>query len=374
MVATVASMIGQFNMDNIRILQELGYEVDVACDFTDRSFWTEERINQFKKQLKNLKIHYYQLDFSRAPMKLNKHKKSYKQVLGLLRKNNYEFVHCHTPIASVICRMAAHKEQVKCIYTAHGFHFYKGAPVKNWLLFYPIEKFLSRWTDVLITINQEDYSIAKNKFHAGKVEYIPGVGIDRGKFANGITDAEQKRTELGMKSTDILMLSVGELSVRKNHELVIRALKELGNPQVKYLICGEGELKKYLTDLIYNLGLQGQVQLLGYRMDVLELYQSSDLFIFPSHQEGLPVALMEAIASQLPVVCSRIRGNTDLVQDYLFTKDSKESLLNILKTIVTTRDQLHEKTKVAVKSNYERLQAFELTNVMSNMSNIYKKI
>ena len=374
MAATVASMIGQFNMNNIRILQELGYEVDVACDFTDNSFWTEERIEKFKSQLKNRKVRYYQIDFSRAPMEFKKHKKSYEQVLRLMSKNNYEFVHCHTPIASVICRIAAHKLQVKCIYTAHGFHFYKGSPLKNWLLFYPIERALSRWTDVLITINREDFNIAKNKFHAKKVEYIAGVGIDRSKFSDNFTDTEQKRKELGVKNTDVMLLSVGELSVRKNHELVVRTLKKLNNPHLKYFICGEGELRQYLTDLIHQLGLKKQVRLLGYRTDVSDLCRSSDLFVFPSRQEGLPVALMEAIASKTPVVCSRIRGNTDLVQEYLIASDSVESLQNVLKPIVIGRDKLQERTRDAVERNFEGLAAFEIGNVSNNMSNIYKNM
>ncbi|MCI8665324.1 MAG: glycosyltransferase family 4 protein [Dorea sp.] len=237
-----------------------------------------------------------------------------------------------------------------------------------------MERALSRWTDVLITINREDFNIAKNKFHAKKVEYIAGVGIDRYKFSDNFTDTEQKRKELGVKNTDIMLLSVGELSVRKNHELVVRTLKKLNNPHLKYFICGEGELRQYLTDLIHQLGLKKQVRLLGYRTDVSDLCRSSDLFVFPSRQEGLPVALMEAIASKTPVVCSRIRGNTDLVQEYLFANDSVESLQNVLKPIVTDRDKLQERTRDAVERNFEGLAAFEIGNVSNNMSNIYKNM
>ena len=165
MLATVPSMIGQFNMNNIQILQELDYEVHVACDFKDRSVWTDERVEKFIVQLEEQNVKKIQVDFSRSPLKLWKHKKSYAQLKKLFEDNEYAFIHCHTPIASVICRLVSHKMKVKCIYTAHGFHFFKGAPLKNWVIYYPIEKFLSRWTDIIITINKEDYQRAKEKFY-----------------------------------------------------------------------------------------------------------------------------------------------------------------------------------------------------------------
>ena len=231
----------------------------------------------------------------------------------------------------------ARKKGTKVIYTAHGFHFFKGAPLINWILFYPVEKFCARFTDVLITINQEDYKRAQ-KFKAGKVEYIPGVGIDTKKFSEVVVDKSAKRKELGVPVDAFLVLSVGELNKNKNHDTVIKAIAKLNNPNVYYVICGQGTLENYLKDLINELGLEKQVKLLGYRRDIAEISKTSDIFVFPSFREGLSVALMEAMALGLPVVCSKIRGNVDLIEDgkggYLVEPDDVEGFINAIRRII----------------------------------------
>lgn len=373
MVASVPSMIGQFNMDNISVLQELGYKVYVACDFKDRSVWDEERTSKFKGELRKKGIRYYQMDFSRSPFNIKKNIAAYKQMYSLVRKERFDLVHCHTPVASAIARVVAHKLHVKTIYTAHGFHFYKGASWKNWMFFYPVEKFLSHWTDVLITINKEDYQRAKKNFCAKKVVYVPGVGVDTDKFHSFLIDADAKRRELGVSNTDIMFLSVGELSHRKNHEIVIRAIKELNNPDIKYFICGKGELEGYLINLIKESGLESQVKLPGYRTDVSELCQAADLFVFPSRQEGLPVALMEAIACQTPVLCSNIRGNTDLVKDKMcmFDENNLEDLVQHLEKI-TRGGQPRVVMKESVTCNYDHLKLFDLRSIFDKMTALYE--
>ncbi len=373
MVASVPSMIGQFNMDNISVLQELGYKVCVACDFKDRSVWDEERTSKFKGELRKKGIRYYQMDFSRSPFNIQKNIAAYKQMYSLVRKERFDLVHCHTPVASAIARVVAHKLHVKTIYTAHGFHFYKGASWKNWMFFYPVEKFLSHWTDVLITINKEDYQRAKKNFCAKKVVYVPGVGVDTDKFHSFLIDTDAKRRELGVSNTDIMFLSVGELSHRKNHEVVIRAIKELNNPDIKYFICGKGELEGYLINLIKESGLESQVKLPGYRTDVSELCQAADLFVFPSRQEGLPVALMEAIACQTPVLCSNIRGNTDLVKDKMcmFDENNLEDLVQHLEKI-TRGGQPRVVMKESVTCNYDHLKLFDLRSIFDKMTALYE--
>ena len=268
MVATVPSMIGQFNMNNIQILQELGYVVHVACDFEDRSVWTDERVEKFKNQLEEISVKYFQVDFSRSPLKLFKHRKSYIQMKRIFAENGYEFTHCHTPIASVICRLVAHKMRVKCIYTAHGFHFFKGASLINWVIFYPIEKFFSRWTDVLITINKEDYYRAKKRFCAKRNVLIPGVGIDTEKFTLAKSSIEEKRTALGLSKDDFILISVGEVNENKNHRVIIEAVAKIQDNKVKYLICGRGALEEEHRQRISELGLENRVMLLGYRSDI----------------------------------------------------------------------------------------------------------
>ena len=315
MLASVASMIDQFNMPNIELLQKMGYEVHVACNFEKGSTCTEERIQKLKKRLREIKVRYFQIDFSRSILKVNEILKSYRQVKTLLVKEHYDFIHCHSPIGGVIGRIAGHKTHTKVIYTAHGFHFYKGAPLQNWLLYYPVEKWLSRYTDVLITINKEDYQRAKKKFHAKETKYIPGVGIDVEKIQAVQVDREKKREELGIGKDDFLLLSVGELNKNKNHEVVIRAIAELRNPKIKYAICGKGPLKEYLEGLAEKLGVRNQLFLLGFRTDVIEICKSADVFIFPSKREGLGLAALEAMASALPLITSNRHGINDYTKE-----------------------------------------------------------
>ncbi len=371
MLASVASMIDQFNMPNIELLQKMGYEVHVACNFEKGSTCTEERIQKLKKRLREINVRYFQIDFSRSVLKVNEILKSYRQVKTLLLKEHYDFIHCHSPIGGVVGRIAGHKTHTKVIYTAHGFHFYKGAPLQNWLLYYPVEKWLSRYTDVLITINKEDYQRAKKKFHAKETKYIPGVGIDVEKIQAVQVDREKKREELGIGKDDFLLLSVGELNKNKNHEAVIRAIAELRNSKIKYAICGKGLLKEYLEELAEKLGVRNQLFLLGFRTDVIEICKSADVFVFPSKREGLSVALMEAMACGLPCVISRIRGNTDLINEcggYGFDVSNKDTLIKKLKEVI--------KKGSLYKSNdkEKKILQFDTKNVNNMMTNIYLKI
>ena len=375
MVASVPSMIGQFNMDNIQILLGMGYKADVACDFSDMSVWPKAKVMSLKKQMEESGVLCLQVDFSRSPLSIKRHLNAYKKIVRLLKENDYEFIHTHTPIASAIARLAAKKTHTKVIYTAHGFHFYHGAPLKNWVLFYPIEKHLSRYTDILITINKEDYNRAKEKFKSSQIFYVPGIGVDIEKINMCCVDIEHKRTELGLKENDIMLLSVGELSERKNHEAVIRALNVLNNDKIKYFIVGKGQLKEYLENLISDMNLQNQVTLLGFRTDVLELCKSADIFIFPSLQEGLPVALMEAMACKTIVLCSAIRGNTDLINkyEYIFNQDDYNDIVLKMKNIIgeRTREEILKIYSKQIEDNYRKLEAFDKREVKKRMENIY---
>lgn len=373
MTATVPSMIGQFNMGNIDILLKMGYEVHVASNFRDYSCWPKERIAEFVKELKKLKVKYHHIEYSRSPKSIGKMIKSFQQLDRLIKTENFTFVHCHTPIAGVLARICCHRNGVKVIYTAHGFHFYDGAPVQNWLFYYPIEKLLSRWTDVLITINREDYKRAKKKFYAKKTTYVSGVGINVEKFADGIVDSLEKRKELGIDAETIMLLSVGELSKRKNQEVVIKALAKMENPQIHYFIAGKGALQKGLEALADRLGIGVQVHLLGFRSDISELCHAADLFIFPSLQEGCPVALMEAMACKTPVLCSKIRGNVDLIAE------GKGGLMCTPKDEDGVKDKLEKLLKMSGKElrgfgeyNFRQIQKFSDREVLKEMSDIYK--
>lgn len=375
MLASVASMIDQFNMPNIALLQRLGYDVDVACNFIEGNTCSDERIADLKRRLQNMNVRCYQIDFARNVKHMRQNMKALRQVEKLMKQGQYAFCHCHSPIGGVVARIAAHRTKTKVIYTAHGFHFYKGAPIRNWLIYYPIEKVLSKWTDVLITINHEDYERAKKRFCAKNIYYLPGIGIDLEKFHVGSVETkEKKRQELGLHTNDIFLLSVGELSDRKNHVVVIEAMKHLvqNHPQLKYFICGQGEKQQELQQLIHNYHLEDHVKLLGFRTDVVELCQAADVFVFPSKQEGLPVALMEAMACGAPVVCSRIRGNTELVDDgvngYLVGIYKSEEYVQSIEKIMQWKNT--EQTFKIEQYNCTRIQQFSSQRVLI----YYKKI
>lgn len=373
MLASVASMIEQFNMSNIELLQKMGYEVHVACNFEKGSTCTEEKILELKKKLKQLQVRFFQIDFERNVMKLNQDLKAYKQVLKLARKYHYTFIHCHSPIGGVVGRLVGHKTNTKVIYTAHGFHFYKGAPLLNWIIYYPIEKALSYFTDILITINQEDYQRAKRKLRAKRVEYVPGIGIDVEKFRNVTVDVPKKRKEFGISPDDTVLLSVGELNKNKNQKIIIKALAKLHKPNVKYVLVGQGPLKEYLENLAYELGVGEQVIFLGFRKDVADIYKIADIFVFPSKREGLSVALMEALASGLICIASDIRGNEDLLKDNtcMFNENSVDSLLECLNNKLYASNASKEKIIYRV---YELLKAFDIKEIEKEMTKIYKMI
>ena len=318
MYASVASMIQQFNMNNIQILLDLGYEVDVACNFETGSTISNEKIRELKNTLENLNVHYYQIDVPRQITDINNIKKAYKQTLNLMNERNYNLIHCHSPIGGVICRISnknsVNYKNVRMIYTAHGFHFFNGNnPIKN-VLFKSIERYAAKYTDVLITINKEDYQAAKSfdLKNGGMVEYVPGIGIDVNKIQSIPGDKKWFCNELGINNDIRILISVGELSDRKNQKVIIQCMKALPS-NYHYVICGKGSKLSELTKLALDLKVSERVHFLGFRTDIIKLVKSSDIFVFPSLQEGLPVALMEALACGIPCIASKIRGNIDLI-------------------------------------------------------------
>ena len=299
-VATVVKThIMEFHIPYLKMFKEMGWETAVAA--------RNDYENPADCVIPYCDI-YYNIPFERNPLKPG-NLKAYKELKHIIDEGEYDIVHCHTPVGAMLTRLAAkqaRRKGTKVFYTAHGFHFYKGAPAINWILYYPVEKWLSRYTDVLITINKEDYERAKT-FKASKVCYVPGVGIDLKKFNEGYVNKEQKRREIGVSANDFVLLSVGELIPRKNHEVVIRALSVLKQLDklihIEYVICGRGAYEIDLKKLAEELDVADHVHFLGYRNDISEICNCADLFVFMSHQEGLPVALMEAMACGLPAVC-----------------------------------------------------------------------
>ncbi len=359
-VTSVPGFITNFEMNNVKILKQLGYLVDVA---TNVDIVKPHHTDYFKKEINCV----LNINFNRSPFSLSTIK-SYNKLKQLLSESNYDLVHCHTPVAGVLTRLAARKYRssgLKVIYTAHGFHFFKGAPLINWILYYNCEKYCAKFTDTLVTMNQEDFNLAVKKFKCQNIELINGVGLSTSKFSQDVFDINQKKESLGIKHDDFIILSIGELIPRKNHILILKALKKIKNDKVKLIICGEGILKEKLSNYINKHKLNAE--LLGYRTDISEICRISDLFIFPSIQEGLPVALMEAKHFGLPIICTNIRGNVDLI-----TSDNKYNKL------------IDNKIDAALKSlnyfisercgKYNQLdEIFYEDSVNEKMLNIYKK-
>lgn len=364
-VTTISNTVNAFLIPHIKMLIEQGHQVDVAFNI----------VQDVSQELIKLGSKVYNIEFQRSPLNL-KNVSAYKKIKKLIKSGDYNLIHTHTPVASFLVRLACKDiPKLKVIYTAHGFHFYKGAPLKNWLLYYPIEKWLSKYTDILITINKEDYARAKRSFRTReKIIFIPGVGLDLNKFKGVSFQLHKKRLELGIPKDAFLLLSVGELNKNKNHELVIKSLAKISDQNIHYLICGQGSLEEYLHKLIKKLKLTNQVHLLGYRKDINEIYKISDLFVFPSIREGLSVALMEAMVSGLPVICSKIRGNVDLIEDgvggYLFNLNK----INELKSAIMELKNDFEKSETFGKSNMKKIQDFSLDNVKDQIKFIYNDI
>lgn len=407
LVTTVSGFVPQFEMENVRLLQDMGYEVHYAANYHNVSYGTDNH------RLDGTGIVRHQVDFVRSPYDIKGNLKAYRQLYEVVSEGGFDLIHCHTPMGGVLPRMVVRKlwklgrrsnppsiqekrqmaqniqdqsnRQVttdeqenfareaavsaesteasekadvvvlpRVVYTAHGFHFFRGARLRNWLLYFPVEKWLSRYTDVQVTINREDYKRAKKYWHTNcKVVYVPGVGVDvsyyRGEdLANGEREQlrHSVREELGVKPDTILFLSVGELIPRKNHISVLQTLSRIGQLMMgnmaksgqklkettqdnlqegnhniakgkdegdyKYIICGHGKLESEIRKQIRTLGLEGKVLLPGYCEDIRPYLYACDYFVFPSLQEGMPVALLEAVASGCRCIVSNIRGNRDI--------------------------------------------------------------
>ena len=351
-VATVTEHITAFHLPYLRWFKEKGFEVHIAA-------WGDDVIPYCDKK--------HNVAIRRSPFKLG-NIKAYFQLKNILKHEKFDIIHGHTPMGGILARLCGRKHRkhgMKVFYTAHGFHFFKGAPLLNWLLYYPIEKRLSRYTDVLITINREDYALAKRKMRAEKVCYVPGVGVDTDKFAAPSVDRETKRKELGLPLDAVVLISIGELNKNKNHQTAIKAVSRIQNDNLYYIICGRGKLQGKLQELCRQLKLEDRVMFLGYRKDIPELLNSSDIFVFPSLREGLSVSLMEAMAASLPCVVSKIRGNVDLIED------SKGGYL--CGNIGDYTESIEKINQNMGEHNKNVIQNFGLAFVMEKMKEIYSE-
>lgn len=366
-VATVVKThIVQFHIPYLKMLKEMGWETAVAAknDYDDPN---ECSIPYCDK--------YYPVAFGRSPLTRD-NIRAYKELKSIIDEGDFDMIHCHTPVAAFLTRLAARdarKKGCKVVYTAHGYHFYKGAPLLNWLVFFPAEWIASFFTDVLITINREDYEFSRKHLHAKRLEYVQGVGVKLERFQNHSAERDAIRVSLGLGKDDFVLLSVAEMTKNKNHRMMLEAMARIPNPHVHLLCAGRGQELENNIALCSQLHLMHRVHFLGYRSDVPQLYAAADVFLFISFREGLSLSLMEAMSSGLPCIVSPIRGNVDLITDRkegiyarLHPKSIAEAIVS-LESDPELRRTLGEAAK-------EKVQAFSLDTISKRMEEIYRSI
>lgn len=365
-VTTISNTVNAFLIHHIKMLIDEGDQVDVA-------FNIEQEV---KPEINEMGCKIYQVPLQRSP--LNKDNfRAYKMLKKIIDTEQYDLVHTHTPTASAIVRLVCKNlNNVKVIYTAHGFHFYKGASLKNWLIFYPIEKWLSRYTDTLITINEEDYNTAINKnFKANEIKLVHGVGVDLNKFEPHAKDKKnQIRKEYGYKEDDFILFYAAELNINKHQDLLIEVVKILKDkiPNIRLLLAGNGSLENQYKKQTKEFGVDDNIEFLGYRTDINNLLMLSDVAVASSRREGMPVNVMEAMATGLPLIVTDVRGHRDLVID---GENGYVVGLNDVKGFAKSIQKLYEDNELRCKfgkKGLELVQKYSLENVLKEMKLIYK--
>ncbi len=313
LLAPMSSVHERFNIANINALKASKCEIHIAANFETGDIETLEHNRIYKEKLQNEGIVTHRIPFERGS--LIKNIQAIRCCRRLFKKENFDMIHCHTETGGLITSLAMSKRlKAKFFYTPHGMSFYKGSSLKSRMVYRPIEKWICGKMDANLAINQEEFAVL-SKWNSTTAKFIHGIGLNLQTIINARVDKAEKRAEFGIPEDAFLILSIGELNSNKNHQTIIQAISEIDNPNIYYLICGEGPLKNKLEDVCCSLHISDKVIFAGYRRDIPEILKIADVFTFPSYHEGLPVSMMEAMAAGLPVVCSDIRGNIDLIED-----------------------------------------------------------
>ncbi|WLR49127.1 glycosyltransferase family 4 protein [Halobacillus litoralis] len=361
--ATVDYHFQLFHLPYLKWFKEQGWEVHVAANGNMTLPYVDVK---------------YEIPIQRSPL-AQKNIEAYKILKHLIDKNQYQIVHCHTPMGGTLARLAARsarKRGTKVIYTAHGFHFCKGAPLANWFLYYPIEWKLAFYTDCLITINQEDYQLAQKRFKTKHIEHVHGVGVDTDEFKPlSPVEKMKARESFGYKPNDFLLFYAAEFNKNKNQKLLIQALALLKKdvPKARLLLAGEGCTWAECKQLAKKLGVENMVDFLGYRNDIKEIVSICDAVAASSLREGLPVNIMEAMACSTPVVAIDNRGHRELVKDnvngWVLPKNEVIEFSKKLKLIAEIEDV---KEKLGANARNMILNKYSTNRVIKQNSRIYQ--
>ena len=369
MIATYGDFFAAFETNNIKILNDMGYEVHLCAN------WKDSRYNYKHSKLEGLKYVKINIEFDRHPFNFN-NIKCYRKLCRLMKQNNYYLVDCHNAVIGVYARIAANINKIpKVMYTAHGFQFFKGGSKKDWIIYYPIEKMLSFFTNKIIVINKEDYNLAKNKFKCN-IEYIHGVGFDSSLFMSEINREikSQYMDFLNIPMGSFIIISVGELSKRKNHQVIIKAIYLLQDRDIHYFVVGQGSNEEELKILTKELHLSDNIHFLGHRSDIFELNKISNIAAFPSLREGLGIAGLESMSAGLPLVTSGVQGIKDYNEDgitgfNILNNSVKEysQKIAILKNNIDLREHMS-------KNAIDKSRLFDIKIVDLEMRKIYRDI
>ena len=319
----------------------------------------------------------HSIPIQRSPFHV-RNRLAYVELKKLLTKEHYDFIHCHTPMGSVIGRLAAkgaRKKGTKVLYTAHGFHFWQGAPLQNWLFYYPIERFLARYTDALITINGEDFKRADRlSKERTSVYYVPGMGVDMKRFAPVDEKEKQRlRAAYGFSAEDFIVLCAGELNMNKNQGMLIKACAQLSRkiPNIKIVFAGEGTMRPNYEKLTRQLQLEKHVHFAGFCKQMEEWMHMSDVCVSTSLREGLGMNLLEAMSAEKPVIATENRGHCELVKHgvngFLVKPQDVNGLADYLQQLYDKRDQL----LLMGKAGRSMAHAFAQEQTVSAMEEIY---
>lgn len=368
-------MISQFNMLNIEILHEYGYDVEIACNFLHGNNIDEEEKERFRNELKEKNVVVHQIDFTRNFFRVFQHIKAYNQLKKLKKSTHYDLVHCHMPISALITKFTFRHERKKgtrVMYTAHGFHFFKGAPLKNWILLYPLEKISSMWLDSLILINTEDYERAKRKMLAKNVYLTPSVGVDIDRFKNYKGNRDSVLKELNVPSDAFVILSVGELIHKKNHMSVLKALDKIKNPNIYFVVVGIGADTFLLNETVKQMNLTNNVRFLSYQKEIEKIYHACDCLVHVPFREGLGMAPLEAMACGKPLISSYINGIKDYTENEVsglcVSPFSVDEIADAINRIYEDKD-LREKCSL---NNVKTVMKYDKSNTRKLLEEVYK--
>lgn len=372
-ITTIGGFLQQFEMNDIKLLLDQGYEIHYASNFENPVYELDMKV------LEDMGIILHPICIRKSPIHMLQNMKALRELCGIIKSYEIKVLHCHNPLGGVLARLAAlfcGKKKIYVIYTAHGFHFYKGAPAANWMMFFPVEYLLAKLTDCLVTINREDYLRAKNfKTLKGKTVFqIPGVGVNIAKYADVPESKESIRQELGIPKDAFYLLSVGELNHNKNHEVILRAMAQIPNKEIYYGICGRGYHEEYLHDLAKELKIEERALLFGFRNDIPKMLKAADVFVFPSLREGLGIAAIEAMAAGLPMITSDCRGTREYMEESITGRMCYNGTVEEYKQLIEWMLCHEEERKQMSQNIRERAQKFDLGQTERVMQDVYNTI